>query len=535
MATPSRALVALAALALAAAPLAAQEASLPTELTVAFGSRHLSLDPLHAFTAMESQVYTALYEGLLTSDPRTLAPIPGVASRWETTDGGLTWRFYLRTDARYSNGDRVRAGDFVDSWRRMIDPANKAEYSFLFDVIKGAKAWREGKLTDAAALGFRAVSDDVLEVRLERPAAHFLILLTHVAFLPIHPSYVRQQAPWGDGSTLISDGPFTLISRTDAELVLARNRSYWDQRGVALERIRVRFIDDPEVATTEYLAGRVQWSTMGDPQKLTSPDQFEASPEFATTYFFFSCSVAPWGDARVRRALALLLPWDTIRSKDYLYPTSQLVPSIPNYPDVKGIAASDPAEARRLLAAAGFPDGVGLPTLVIRVFDSSSGADMAGAMAAAWKKAIGLTVEVRQLPGEDFSAEARRGEGGLTLSTWIGDYADPLTFLQLFTTGSNLNDAGYSDPGFDAAVDEAVGLQDPAKRYRRMADAEQVLLDSAAVLPIDHLATFDFINVKDVGGWYANLLDIHPFKYIRFQTRPAPANVARATGGPAAT
>lgn len=507
---------------------AAQEETRPTELVVAYSSKRLTLDPLHTFTAMESQLFTGLYEGLLVADPITLEPRPGVASRWETTDDGRTWRFYLRSNARYSNGDRVRASDFVDSWRRMIDPAAKAEYSFLFDVIKGARAWRQGTLRDPAGLGFRAVSDDVLEVALEKPASHFLVLLTHIAFVPLHPSYLKAKQSWDDARTLVSNGPFSLSSRSDAELVLAKNRFYWDAGAVGLEKIRVRFIDDVEKATDEYLAGRVQWSTIGDQQKLTDPDQVEASAMFATSYFFFTCDAPPWSDWRVRRALALLLPWDTIRSRDLFFPTSRLVPSMPSYPEATGITASDPEGARKLLAQAGFPEGKGLPKLVIKVFDSSLGPEMAQAIAAVWKDALSLEVEVRALDAEDYTAEVRKRDQALALTTWIGDYPDPLTFLQLFITGSNLNDAGFSDPDYDAAVEEATGLLDRTKRYRRLADAEEILLSKAAVLPINHYAAVDFINLNEIDGWYPNPLDIHPFKSIRFKTHRAPANVAIA-------
>ncbi len=108
----------------------------------------LSLDPLHTFTSFESQFYTAIYEGLVVADPQTLEPVPGVARSWESSENGKVWTFHLRPDALFSNGDRVRARDFVASWLRMIDPANNAEYSFFYDVIKGAHAYRTGTNKD---------------------------------------------------------------------------------------------------------------------------------------------------------------------------------------------------------------------------------------------------------------------------------------------------------------------------------------------------------------------------------------------------
>ena len=507
--------------------LAAADAE-PSELVMAVSRKSVTLDPLHTFTAFESQLYTALYEGLLSADPVTLAPRPGIASSWTVSDDGRTYRFTLRPDSGYSNGDRVKAKDFVDSWLRMIDPAAKAEYSFLFDVIKGAHAWRAGTLTDRAQLGFRAVSDRVLEVELERPAAHFLVLLTHIAFVPVHPSLAAARGSWDDARTLVSDGPFHLVSRTADEMVLEKNPRYWDARSVALDRVRVRFYDDATAATEDYLAGRVHWSTIGDYELVTDPDQFEAFPMFSTSYFFFACDAAPWSDARVRRALALLVAWDEVRGEDLIFPSSRLVPSIGGYPEVKGIEERDAAKARSLLAEAGFPGGRGLPKLVISVFGGSAAVEAARAMAATWNLELGLETDIREAEGDEYFAGIRRREFGLAVSTWIGDYADPLTFLQLWLTGSNLNDAGFTDLAFDAVVEEAVGIQDPKRRYQKLADAEQLLLDSAAVLPLNHSAVAHLINLTRIDGWYANPLDIHPFKFIRFRDNRAPSDVALA-------
>jgi oligopeptide transport system substrate-binding protein len=505
----------------------------PAELVMAASRKVVTLDPLHTFTAFEAQLFTGLYEGLLSADPVTLAPRPGIASAWTVSDDGKTYRFTLRPDSGYSNGDRVRAKDFVDSWMRMIDPAAKAEYSFLFDVIKGVHAWRTGQLRDQRQLGFRAVSDRVLEVELERPAAHFLVLLTHIAFVPVHPSLLAAKGPWDDARTLVSDGPFHLVSRTDQEMVLEKNRFYWDDRNVGLDRIRVRFYDDATAATEDYLAGRVHWSTIGDYELVTDPDQFEAFPMFSTTYFFFACDTAPWSDARVRRALALLVPWGEVRGEDLIFPTSRLVPSIGGYPEVKGIEERDAAKARALLTDAGFPGGRGLPKLVLQVYADSSAAKAARTMAGTWNLELGLVTEVREVEGGDYFAGIRRRDFGLAVSTWIGDYADPLTFLQLWQTGSNLNDAGFSDPAFDAAVEEAVGVREPGRRYRKLADAEQLLLDSAAVLPLNHSAVAHLINLTRIEGWNANALDLHPFKFIRFRDYRAPSDVALAGPGTA--
>ena len=508
----------------AAGPIPADTAT--RELVVAYSPKKVNLDPLHTFTAMESQLFTALYEGLLVNNPSTLEPVAGVAEKWESSDKGRVWRFTLRADAAYSNGDPVRAQDFVASWLRMLDPDARAEYSFLFDVIKGARAFRSGLSRDPASVGVRALSEKELEVELEKPAAHFLKLLCHISFLPLHPSLVRSTT-WNEAASVIGNGPFVITKKTDAEIVMEKNPRYWDAAGLGLDRIRIRFIDDAALATDQYFTGRIHWSTIGQYDKLEARDRFEAFPMFATSFFYFTCDAAPWSDWRVRRGLALLLPWSEIRTSDFLFATDRLIPAIPNYPEVKGIAGQQLEEGKRLLAEAGFPGGRGLPRIVIKVFSDSSGAEIAKKFAEAWKSLLGLeAVEVRELAPDDFYPEMKKQDYTLGMSTWIGDYADPLTFLQLWTTGSNLNDARFSDRDYDAAVADSQTMADGSLRYRRQADAEELLLSRAVVLPLSHSAAVHLIDLDRVDGWFPNPLDIHPFKFIRFKEKRTPTGIA---------
>ncbi len=512
--------------------LAAVDAGRPVEFVVAESARSFDLDPLHVFTSFESQLFTALYEGLLVANPATLEPSPGVASRWEVSEKGRVYRFFLRPDAVFSNGDPVRAQDFVDSWMRILDPANKAEYSFLFDPIKGAQAYRNGQEKNPRAVGIRAVSDKILEVELQEPAAYFLKLLTHISFVPLHPTLVRSEG-WGDAKTLIDNGPFVIASRTDTELTLVKNARYWDAENVGVDRLRILFIEDPAKATRDFLAGKIDWSTTGNYDQIKDSNKIVVFPMFATSYFYFLCNEAPWSDWRVRRGLALLIPWEEIRNKDVVFADSHLVPSIPSYPAVKGIAAQDTTEGMRLLAEAGFPGGKGLPPLVIKVVSSPEGdsfsAETAAKFADAWKSAIGLTTEIRKFDtSEQYFVEMKKLDFAMGMSTWIGDYADPLTFMQLWTTDSNLNDAHFSDRDYDAAVKASLAIQDATERYKKLAAAEEMLLSKAVILPLNHTPAFHLIDLSRVDGWYPNPLDIHPFKFIRFKEHRAPPGTAMA-------
>ena len=512
------------------AGLFAQDAPAPKEFVWAADPRQYSLDPLHAYTSFESQFYSAIYEGLLVNNPATLEPTPAVASSWEVSKDSRTYTFHIRPDARWSDGTPVKAQDFVNAWFRMLDPAAKAEYSVLFDPIKGAKAYRTGLEKNQKNVGIRAVNDKTLEVVLEKPAAYFLKLLCHISYLPIYPGYVKAK-DWGSAKSVIGNGPFIVTTRSDTEIDLEKNKLYWDAQNTALDGIKVLLIDDPAKATDEFLAGKIDWSSIFPTNKATGSNDIVAYPMFATSYFYFVCDKAPWNDARVRRALALLVPWDQIRNtENFLFPDSRLVPAIPQYPDVKGIDAPNPEEAKMLLSQAGYPDGKGLPPVLFKV-GGQGAADLAQKMVDAWKTEIGLQSSVQVIETGDVLAQLRAADFTIGFSTWIGDYADPLTFLQLWTSDSNLNDARYSDPAYDAAVNDSMSIQDTVARYKKLAEAEQILLSGAAVLPVEHSAAVHLIDLEHVDGWYPNPLDIHPFKFIGFKERKAPAGVAMLSPG----
>jgi peptide/nickel transport system substrate-binding protein/oligopeptide transport system substrate-binding protein len=493
----------------------------PRELVAAYAPKKLTLDPVHIYTTMESELATALYEGLASYHPLTLQPVPGVAADWEVSRDRTVYRFRLREEALYSNGDPVRAQDFRDSWMRAIDPATQAEYSFLFDVIKGARAYRNGQ---KAEVGIRVISDRILEVELEKPAGHFLKLLCHMAFAPVHPGYFGKEG-WDAGERLIGNGPFFLAGRGPQELHLEKNRLYWDAKNVELDAVRIRLMGDPAEVSREFNAGRVHWATDWDSEALADRSKIVFHPLFATSYFYFVCAQKPWSDPRVRRALALLLPWPEIRTEDTLFPTTRLIPAIPGYPELEGIGAADEAQALKLLAEAGHPEGAGLPSISIKVPEGEESQRIAAIMARTWKQKLGMQVAVAPFAYDDYLLEVKKLDYTLGTVTWIGDYPDPLTFLQMWIAGSNLNDARFVDQDFDRLIDESLGEEDP-QRYQILGKAESLLLSGAVVLPISHAPAFALIDLDWVEGWFPNVLNIHPFKYLRVRTERVPPGVA---------
>ena len=240
----ARALVAAIALAVAVAPAvtaagqAADEGVVkPEEFVVAFNVLNMQLDPHHSIYSAEAQVFTAVYEGLFSYDPNSLDPVKAACRSYNRSQDGKTYTFYIRDEARWSDGSPLLAGDFRDAWMRALDPAAKADYGEFFDVIAGAHDYRTGKTSDPASVGISVIADRILQVKLESKADYFTRLLCHHSFSPIHPSMLAAK-DWRSAIPFPVDGPYVFDSFGPSGLVMAKNERYWDAASVKIPRIR---------------------------------------------------------------------------------------------------------------------------------------------------------------------------------------------------------------------------------------------------------------------------------------------------------
>jgi peptide/nickel transport system substrate-binding protein/oligopeptide transport system substrate-binding protein len=501
------------------------------EFVTAFNELDLELDPHHSIYSAEAQVFTAIYEGLFSYNPNSLDPVKAACRSYSRSQDGKTYTFYIRDEAVWSDGTPLLARDFRDAWLRAISPETKADYAAFFDVIDGAKAYRLGKNANPASVGLSIIADKIFQVRLAARADYFTRLLCHHSFSPLHPS-VLAAADWRKAFPFPVNGPYRPVSLDKGTLLLAKNERYWDAASVEIPRLRLLFTDDDAEVTRRFDNGEIHW--LAGPMDLDAllDRAVQANPMFGTHYWFFAAGREPWSSADLRRALALLLPWPEVRSREqYLIPAPTLVLPFEGYESAKGIEKADEEEAKRLLEKAGFAGGAGLPPIVVLTPDNDDSKRVAGLMKAAWEKLGGVSVEIRTVPPARYFDLVRAGPAAsgydLALTTWIGDFADPLAFLQMWTSDSNLNDAGLADAEYDRLLAEASSKEGGA-RLEALAAAETRLLGGAAVLPIYHSIAVNVVDTSYVQGWYANALDIHPYKYLAFGQRRLRSNVVRA-------
>jgi oligopeptide transport system substrate-binding protein len=503
----------------------------PEEFVVAFNVLDFQLDPHHSIYSAEAQLFTAAYEGLFTYDPNSLEPVRAACRSSSRSQDGKTYTFYIRDEAAWSDGSPLLAGDFRNAWLRALDPATKADYGEFFDVIAGAHDYRTGKTSDPASVGITVIADKILQVKLSSRADYFTRLLCHHSFSPIHPSMLAAK-DWRAALPFPVNGPYAFKSFDSSGLLMVKNEKYWDAASVKVPRIRAIFTDDDADATRRFDDGEIHWlAGPMDFKTLLGQGSIQIGLMFSTHYWFFDCGTAPWSDRDVRRALTLLLPWDELRSKDkYLAPADTLVLPFAGYRSAKGITAVDQAEAMRLLEKSGHKNGAGLPKVTILIPEGGDDAKRVSLLIKdAWEKLPELAVEIKAVPSASYFSSIRSGAkaGGWTLAStsWIGDFADPLAFLQMWAKDSNLNDARLDDAEFDRLLD-AAALKTDSERLDALALAETRLLSGGAVLPLYHSLAANVIDTDFIDGWYPNALDIHPFKYLDFGERRIRANVA---------
>jgi len=502
------------------------------ELTIVFSGGEVELDFRKSYLASEAQLYTAIYEGLFSYHPLTMEPVPAAARRWEISEDRKQWTFTIRENARFQNGDPLRAEDFKAAWLSMLEPGRDAPYSSLFDIIEGAQDFRLGR-AGAGKVGISCPDDKTLVVRLNSPAAFFPSMLCHHSFGPIHPAMLKNE----NWTQPVSNGPFYIETISNSEIVFLKNHQYWDARRVSLNKLTIKFASNGDEASAMWNSGEARW-LHGDfnLETLTDRSGIEVNAMFATHYYFIRSAREPWNDYRLRRALSLVVPWNKIR-EGYSLPAKTLIFPIPDYPRIEGLDTAGSAaailagaeEAERLMTEAGYPLGTGLPELVIRIPPSREAARIAALMAEAWYTQLGVKVKIDEVPFRMYFDSLKLGDYDVGSTTWIGDFADPYTFLQMWRRDSNLNDAQHNDNDYETLMERSMN-EEGIKRWETLAEAEEMLLYRGNILPISFSPAVNVIDLAEIDGWFPNVLDIHPFKYLSFRTRRPLPGVVMAPG-----
>jgi oligopeptide transport system substrate-binding protein len=493
-------------------------------LRYANGAEPETLDPGLMSGQPDGRIARALFEGLLIPHPETLEPIEGMATHWELSEDGLTYTFWLREDARWTNGDPVTASDFEWSWKRVLDPNTPSRYADLFYLIEGARAYKSGEI-GIDAVGIHAVDPHVFEVTLEEPTPYFIQLVTYYPFLPVHRATVETYGDrWTHPENIVSNGPFRLVyHRQNDKIVMVRNEDYWDAATVRLDRIVAYSLDDIATMLNMYRSGMTDWNPSGYIRAEFIPyvkhyEDYTSGPFLGSYFYSFAVGNPPFDDKRVRRALALAIDRESICHNvlhDSHIPWGNFVPlGFRQYPYPEGLSF-DPQEAQRLLAEAGYPEGEGFPGFEILFNTSENHRKIAEAIQAMWKKHLGIDVSLMNQEWASYLRTTVALDYQVARRSWIGDYLDPNTFLSCFLSDSGNNRTGWHNAEYDSLLALAGSQQNATARMLLLADAESLLLEELPVLPIYSYKSNEFV-APYVRGLYSTATDTHPLKFVWF-------------------
>lgn len=500
----------------------------PKILRVGNGTEPQDLDPHVVTGVQEHKIITALLEGLVTySETGDIAP--GVAERWTISDDGLVYTFHLRENARWSNGEPVTAQDFVGSFKRILTPSLGAEYSYKLFHLVNAEEFNTGKLTDFSRVGAKAVDGRTLQLTLKHRTPFLLESLKHYAWFPVHLSTVekfgglaRKGSDWTRPGNFVGNGPFNLAEwKPNQKIVVTRSHTYWDHAAVKLSAIEFFAIDSSDTEEREFRTGRLDYAYSLPLGKIETyrrehPGTYRATPYYGTYFYRLNVTRKPLDDKRVRRALALAIDRESI-IKNILRdagqtPAYNYTPASAKFTSTARIAG-DLAEARRLLAEAGYPDGKGMPKVEILFNTLESHRTIAEAIQQMWKTRLGVDAAIVNQEWKVYLDTTRTLNYQVSRAGWIGDYDDPHTFLDMWITGGGNNQTGWSNAEYDRLIRSALETKTEAERMAVYQRLEAILADEVPVIPIYFYTRIYAISPK-VQNWAANALDNRAWKWI---------------------
>ena len=513
----------------------------PADLVIINGNEPESLDPAIITGQPEMRVAQALFEGLTRVDPQTGGAIPGLAERWEISPDGTAYTFHLRTNLTWSTGETITADDVVYSWLRAMDPLTASDYAGEFYFVKNGENFNTGKIKDTAQVGVHAMDQLTVRVELNQPTTFFLDLCAMPVMSVVPRRCIEKFGDaWIKASPMPVSGPYALSYwRLNDKVRLHKNPRYWDAANTQVETIDLLPVGSPNVALNLYSRGQadIVWDKELVPTELM--DVLLPRPDFHTfnflaTYFFrFNLTRKPFDDPRVRRALALAVDKNRIVSRitrSGEKPAAGLVPpGTANYPPLPEQLGFNPEQARKLLAEAGYPGGQGFPHFQY-TFDAAAGgaaklhAKVAVELQQMWHAELGIEMELRQLEWKVYLNAQSQLDYDVSRSSWIGDYNDANTFLDMFMSDNGNNRTGWKSPRFDALLREANQQTDVTARAKLLQQAETLLVgETAAIVPLFYYVGVSYYDTNRIQGIYPNMLDQHPLQFIRKSGRGSKA------------
>lgn len=516
------------------------EETVEQKIVYNLGADPKTIDPQLNSAVDGSTIIHNAFEGLMREDENSKI-VPGTAEKYEVSDDGTVYTFHIRKDAKWSDGKPVVAGDFEYAWKRALNPKVAAEYAYqLFYIKNGAAYYNQEKVGDKVAtaedVGVKVIDDNTLEVTLEAPVPYFLSLAAFPTYFPVRKDIIEgNEEKWTlKPDTYISNGPFKMSEWKEKEsITFVKNENYWDAKNVKLETLEVKLIDDQITYLNAFKSGEID--VIESPPQAEIPTLLDEGtakiyPYLGTYFYVINVSdkakdVDPkaaeaLSNPKFRKALSLAIDRQLIVDKvaqGGQAPATSYVPagildSIgKEFQKDYSSKGANIEEAKKLLEEAGYPNGEGAPTITFTFNTDQGHQNIAQAVQDMWKTNLGINVELKNEEWAVFQDTRNNFQYSMARHGWIADYNDPMTFLDMWTTGNGQNNAGYSNKEYDKLIAQAKVELDDAKRTELLHKAEDILMDESPIIPLYYYTNVLCID-KNVKGTYKSPLGQMEFR-----------------------
>ena len=524
------------------------------DLSVCFASEPQTIDPALNSAVDGAVMLQHFFEGLMkwadSGNPATdkgnmnyAKLVNGQASSYEKTvnaDGTVTYTFKIRPDAKWSDGKAVTADDFVFTWQRLASPETAADYCYMIDMVKGYAEVNSGE-AEPSTLAVSAPDSSTFQVTITYDCPYFLEVCAFPATFPVRKDVVEADPDtWttaNNSANYISNGPYKLAEWVhDSYIKMVPNEHHYDAANLGPDTITFRLMADQNAMLAGYRSGDLQFiqdMPVDEVAGLLASGELDIVDYIGTYYVVYQTQKAPFDDWRVRKAFTLAIDSPYIVeqiTQSGEVPAAGFVPAGIYDADSSGadfrtvggdyweipttdeIYAKNVAEAKQLLADAGYPNGEGFPVVTYLYNTSDAHKAIGEALQQMWQKELGVTVQLQNQEWNAFLENRKNGEYQIARNGWIADYNDPISFLDMWMTGGGNNDAQYAVPEYDALIAEAKASADPAVRMAAMHKAEDLIMGRDWALGPIYFYTQKYL-MQDVDGAFYTPLGYFVFSY----------------------
>lgn len=508
-------------------------------VTVNFASEPMTMDPALNSTVDGGVMANHLFEGLMkwqdtgeeadgsdgTVDNAELTY--GQAESYdkvENEDGTVTYTFHLRDGIKWSDGKDVTAGDFEYAWKRLVDPATAADYSYMLDSVVNANEIIAGE-KDASELAAKAVDDKTFEVTITTDVPYFEEICAFPAAMPVRQDIIEEKGDqWTfDPSTYISNGPYKLTEWThNSQIVMAKNENYYDYENLGPDTITFKLMDDSNAMLSGFKSGEldfIQDAPQAELPGLIASGDMKILNYLGTYYVCFQTQKAPFDNPKVREAFTLAVDRTYIVNKVTQSGQVEAGGYVPSgisdadggdfreeggdyYKPTDADYEANCEKARQLLAEAGYPNGEGFPVVEYLYNTSDAHKAVAEALQNMWEQELGVTVTLNNQEWAAFLQTRKDGDYSIARNGWISDYNDPISFLDMWMTGGGNNDAQYANPEYDNIIKQAKATSDAAERMKLLHQAEDILVGQDYVVDPLYFYTQKYMLADGIEGTY---------------------------------